>query len=247
MKNIELLNICYRFFNRFILASELVGELQSINNNVEINKIIEDIEEILKRYPNKTDIFVTETKNASNSINSKLKKIVNDENVDGEIKDKVANIISNNEKEIDSYDRWYKVFEYIINNDYFNESFDNLTDNELLDFVTTYIKAPNPPKLDQEEFDKLVNIGIEKDDREALWRLAFNYDETDLNIDNIVNYYIEKKDGYYLSELISAVDLDVDSIINRINDKELIKELIDKKDIIHLSEEQINKLKDKIY
>ena len=83
----------------------------------------------------------------------------------------------------------------------------------------------------QEEFDKLVKVGIEKDEREWLWRLAFNYERSKINFDNIVDYFIKKKDGYYLAELISAIGecLNIDSIINKIVDKELIEDLKKKK------------------
>ena len=105
-------------------------------------------------------------------------------------------------------------------------------------------------QLNNEEFDKLVKVGIEKDKREWLWRLAFNYERSNLNFDSIVDYFITKKDGYYLVELICAVDkcLDIDRIIDKINDKDLIEDLKNRKNVIssHISNEQFNRLINKL-
>lgn len=67
-----------------------------------------------------------------------------------------------------------------------------------------------------------------------------------MNFNSIVDYFIKKKDGYYLAELISAFGecLNIDEIIDKINDKELIEELKNRKSIIchYVSEEQFNRL-----
>ena len=62
MKNIELLNICYKFFNRFITADKLVEEIEKIdtsnlskNDVKEQNKLIEEIKTITKNIPNEED------------------------------------------------------------------------------------------------------------------------------------------------------------------------------------------------
>ena len=146
----------------------------------------------------------------------------------------------------DSYEIWYSVTDLINNNEYFNKCFNNLTDYELLEFIAQYIDAPMPPKISQKEFDNLVKAGIEKDEREWLWRLAFNYEEKYINFDDIVDYYIKVKDGYYLTELISVLrySLDIDKIIDKINDQDLINDLKERKDILIscISEDKYNKL-----
>lgn len=154
--------------------------------------------------------------------------------------DSIKNISNNSD------DKWFDITKIISNNDYFNKCYDSLSDYELLEFIAQNISAPYPPKLNQEEFDKLVKVGIEKDEREWLWRLAFNYVDKNINFDLIVDYYIKVKDGYYLSELISAVgeSLDIDLLIDKITDKELIEDLIKRKDSysIHFTDEQFDKL-----
>lgn len=153
------------------------------------------------------------------------------------------------EREIDSYERWFKITDCIDKNSYFTKTFESLNDCELLEFIAQNIQAPFPPKLTQEKFDKLVKTGIEKDEREWLWRLAFNYEKNKMNFDSIVDYFISKKDGYYLAELISAIgkSLNIDSIIDKVNDKELIEDLLERKNVIssYISDEHFNKLIEK--
>lgn len=63
--------------------------------------------------------------------------------------------------------------------------------------------------------------------REALWRLAFNYNHKGKDFTLIEDYFLQVKDYYYLTELISAVeeDLDKDRLLKKIiatHDKEFI-------------------------
>lgn len=147
---------------------------------------------------------------------------------------------------MDSYERWHTITECIEKNDYYNACFHQLSKYELLEFIAQYIQVPYPPQLTQEEFESLVQVGIEQDKREWLWRLAFNYEKSNINFDSIVDYFIEKKDGYYIAELICAIGecLDIDVMIDKINDKELIEDLKGRKSVldVYVSEEQFQKL-----
>ena len=249
MKNKDLLNICYKFFNRFITVNELIEKLKNLDLNKlskeekkEIKDLIKGIEDLAKKYPNQIDDYVIKKKEAIEEIIEKLDQATEDE----ELNKHVKNLKKDYKKEIDSHERWYAVTDYINNNKYFNACFDNLTKYELLEFIAQYICAPFPPQLKQNEFDELVKVGIEKDEREWLWRLAFNYETRDINFDEIVDYFIKMKDGYYLAELVSAIGstLDIDQLIDKINDKELIKDLKERKDVMghFVSEKQFEKL-----
>lgn len=212
MKNKELLNICYKFFNKFIDSNKLIELLKNID-----------------------------TKSLSKNDIKKTAELINE----------ISNIVEKySSEEKGSETEWIALMDCINNNEYFNKCFESLTDYELLEFIAQYICAPLPPYLEQEQFDKLVKTGIEHDKREWLWRLAFNYERYDLNFDSIVDYYIEKKDGYYIAELISAVgdNLDVDSIIDKIKDKPLIEDLRKRKESYTncITEEQFNRLISKL-
>jgi len=256
MKNKELLNICYKFFNRFITADELFEKLTNMNKEQltkeetrEINKMVNEIKMILDNVPNKVDDYVINKKQSIKNMIEKLEKILNNNDIDF-LNKKLDMLRKDYESEMDSDERWFAIADYIDKNDYFNKNFENLSDYELLEFISQNIKAPFPPQFGQEKFDTLVKVGIENDKREWLWRLAFNYEGRNINFDEIVNYFIDVKDGYYIAELISAVgnDLNVDEIIDKINDKELIEDLKSRKNVIlpFITEEQLNKIINKV-
>ena len=242
----EFLNICYKFFNRFITGGELIEKLSNIKNK-EINKIIKEIKNIIQTTPDEEDEYIKKEKQ---TIKKLIKRLENIPNKDEFINKQLEQLKKDYKRKRDSKERWFKITDYINNNEYFNECFENLSDYELLEFIAQYIQAPFPPNINQEEFEKIVKAGIEHDKREWLWRLAFNYNNKKINFDSIVDYFIKVKDGYYLTELISAVgeNLDLDKIIDKVNDKELIEDLITRKDIImhYFSEEQLNRIKEKL-
>ena len=257
MKNKELLNICYKFFNRFITADILIEQLTNIdktnlskNDIEETNKIISDIIKIADNTPNEVDEYVIKKKETISNLIKKIEQIPKDDNNSDFLNRQLDNLKKDYDREMDSHERWFAITDCIDKNDYFTKIFESLTDYELLEFIAQNIQAPFPPNLTQEEFDKLVKVGIEKDEREWLWRLAFNYERSKINFDNIVDYFIKKKDGYYLAELISAIGecLNIDSIINKIVDKELIEDLKKRKGVIssYVSDEQFNRLIDKL-
>ena len=257
MKNKELLNICYKFFNRFITADILIEQLTNIdktnlskNDIEETNKIISDIKKIADNTPNEIDEYVIKKKETISNLIKKIEQIPKDDNNSDFLNRQLDNLKKDYDREMDSHERWFAITDCIDKNDYFTKTFESLTDYELLEFIAQNIQAPFLPNLTQEEFDKLVKVGIEKDEREWLWRLAFNYERSKINFDNIVDYFIKKKDGYYLAELISAIGecLNIDSIINKIVDKELIEDLKKRKGVIssYVSDEQFNRLIDKL-
>lgn len=253
MKNKELLNICYKFFNRFITADKLIEELTNMDttdlskkNIEEQKKLIKEIKTIAQNIPNEIDEYVIQKKDQIKNIIDRFENIPKDDKNFDFLNKHLENLKKDYEKEMDSHERWFKITDCINKNSYFNKVFESLTDYELLEFIAQYISAPFPPNLTQEEFDRLVKIGIEKDEREWLWRLAFNYENSNIIFDSIVEYFIKKKDGYYLAELISVVGerLNIDKIMDMINDKELIEDLKNRKSVIsyYVSEEQFNRL-----
>ena len=253
MKNKELLNICYKFFNRFITADKLIEELTNMDttdlskkNIEEQKKLIKEIKTIAQNIPNEIDEYVIQKKDRIKNMIDRFENTPKDDKNLDFLNKHLENLKKDYEKEMDSHERWFKITDCINKNSYFNKVFESLTDYELLEFIAQNVSAPFPPNLTQEEFDRLVKIGIEKDKREWLWRLAFNYENSNINFDSIVEYFIKKKDGYYLAELISAVGerLNIDKIMDMINDKELIEDLKNRKSVIShfVSEEQFNRL-----
>ena len=188
MKNKELLNICYKFFNRFITADVLIEMLNNMDmknlSNKEkkkINNLIKEISEIEVNTPNEIDEYVINKKESINEIIKKIDIIPKDAIPEGFLNKYLTSLKNDYDKEMDSHDRWFKIIDCISNNEYFNNCFNSLSDYELLEFIAQYIEVPFPTKLNQEEFERLVKVGIEHDEREWLWRLALNYEQQNIN------------------------------------------------------------------
>lgn len=230
----DLVNIIYRYVNRFINSDELMDLLKNIDKTKfskkeikEIEKLIEEVKKIIECVPIEIDQVEIRRITSLNHILESLEKIKANEGNSDEAKEFVRNkydgLVKDKDKIRDSGPRYEKLYDLLVNNSVYINYCKKMNDLELLEFITQYISAPITPNIDQETFDDLVNAGIKKDKREALWRLAFNYDGKKKNFSRIVDYFIEKRDDYYLTELISAVQEDL-------NMNELIEKVINTKD-----------------
>ena len=237
MKNREFLDLCYKFFNRFITSGEFLDLLEkldlSIFSNDDKDSFIDfktHIRDMVETIPNEIDDYVKNEKDKIKSVIGRLEQIPKDEEFE-QLNNHVESLKKSYDKELDSHDKWFKIVEFIDENDFFNKSFDSLNDYELLEFITQYICTPLPPQLEQNRFDDLIRVGIENDEREWIWRMAVNYQYSGLNFDLIIDYFIEVKDSYYLSELMFALfdTLDIDSLIDKIKDDDLKKDMLEQK------------------
>lgn len=256
MKNKEFLTICYQAFNRFITAEEFIEMLSNMNKDSlskqereKIDQLLNEIKTISSNIQNEEDEYVIKRKESIKKHIDILETIPRNKENEEFLNKRLQDLTDDYHRPMDSYKRWHTITECIEKNDYYNACFHQLSKYELLEFIAQYIQVPYPPQLTQEEFESLVQVGIEQDKREWLWRLAFNYEKSNINFDSIVDYFIEKKDGYYLAELVCAIGecLDIDAMIDKINDKELIEDLKGRKSVldVYVSEEQFQKLFDK--
>ena len=244
--NKEMLNLCYKFFNRFITAVELVKELDDIIvDDKRFVSFKSDLKELVKSIPNVEDEYVRSEKAKIKNIIDKLSNVPKSEEFK-KLNDHVDSLKKDYKREFDSHERWFKITEFIDENEYFNECFDKMSKYEFLEFIAQYICAPFPPQISEEEFVEIVNEGIKHDEREWIWRMALNYERRGFDFSLISDYFIEVKDGYYLVELICAVkdSLDIDSILDKIEDQELIADVKDRKNILDncLTKKQMDKL-----
>lgn len=258
----DLVKLLYKYINKFINSKELLVSLKQIDlikysedEILKIKELIKDLEKIIKEIPNEID----EAEKKRLKDIDKLLNALNNENIyksldeDGldfvkrkkESLEKDKKIINDGGKLYDA------VVDLLDNNELINKYFDKMSNKEMLEFITEYISVPITPALTQSEFDDLVMVGIEEDKREALWRLAFNYNNKNKDFTKIVDYFILKRDAYYLEELVSAVeeDLDMKHLLKKVketNDKDFINEIIRRgKDIDYLfSEEELKKIKE---
>ncbi len=92
------------------------------------------------------------------------------------------------------------------------------------------------PEITQEQFDKIVSYIMENETeggnpKELVWRLCGCY--IGKNFNKVIDIYIEKRDAYYLSELVSYVD-------GQLDQEYLTKKMIETKDLKFIDEAMSN-------
>lgn len=230
----DLVSLMYKYINRFINSDELLESLEELDLNnftdeekVSIKKLIDDIKSIKDKIPNEVDEIEKNRLEINEKYVNGIDKILQNNTLENKLKEKFLKIreglLEDKKKVKDGGKLYESLFTLLADNDLINYYCDLLNDYELLEFIAQYISVPMPPQISQEKFDKIVKVGIENDEREWLWRLAFNYNEKNKDFSLIEDYFIEKRDDYYLIELISAVRDDL-------NMKKLKKKVIATKD-----------------
>lgn len=251
----ELVNLMYRYINRFINSNELIKELNRLDiSNYQdkeiINKLIKDIEEVREETSNEIDEVEKKRLEQIDRLFDKFKEVnTNDEQAKEFIEKQYSNLLKDKERVRDGGKLYTKIVDLLTNNSVINESASEMNDKELLTFITRYISVPLPPPIKQEDFNDLVKVGIEEDNREALWGLAVNYDKK-MDFTLIEDYFIEKRDAYYLIELISATDsINLDNLVGKVvatNDREFMIDLANRSlELSIFDKEDIDKIKEK--
>ena len=241
----DFVNIIYRYVNRFINSEELIHNLESLDKekfskqeNEEIEKIIKEVKEIVKTIPIKIDQIEINRLTMMNRLLDALDEAKISDSMDENKQEETRNFIQKRRKSLledqekvrDSGPRYEALYDCLVENKVYTKYCKNMNDLELLEFITQFISVPVTPNIDQETFDDLVEAGIKKDNRESLWRLAMNYNCKGKDFSKIEDYFIEKRDNYYLAELISGVneDLNLDRLTQKVlntGDSDFIKKL----------------------
>ena len=230
----DLVSLMYKYINRFINSDELLESLEELDLNnftdeekASIKKLIDDIKSIKDKIPNEVDEIEKNRLEINEKYVNGIDKILQNNTLENKLKEKFLKIreglLEDKKKVKDGGKLYESLFSLLADNNLINYYCDLLNDYELLEFIAQYISVPMPPQISQEKFDKIVKVGIENDEREWLWRLAFNYNEKNKDFSLIEDYFIEKRDDYYLTELISSVREDL-------NMKKLKKKVIATKD-----------------
>lgn len=251
----ELVNLMYRYVNRFINSNELIKELKKIDicnyqDKEVINKLIKDIEEVREKTPNEIDKVEKKRLEEIDNLLDKFKEVNTSDNELKEfIEKQYNNLLKEKEKIKDGSKLYTKITDLLTNNSVINKSASKMNDKELLTFITRYISVPLPPPIKQEDFNDLVKVGIKEDNREALWRLAVNYDKK-MDFTLIEDYFIDKRDSHYLIELISTTDsINLDNIVSKVvatNDRKFMINLANRSlELSIFTKEDIDKIKEK--
>lgn len=230
----DLVNIVYKYVNRFINSDKLIELLEEIDKTKfskeeikEIEKLLEEVKKVIKNTPIEIDEMEQKREKSLNNMLKKIEKAKKNDKNSKDAKEFIEKEYNNllKEKSIkrDSGPKYEEINNLLINNSVYLRYCKNMSISKLLEFITQYICAPVVPNISDETFYNLVKIGIKEDKREALWRLAFNYNGKKKDFTPIADYFIEKRDDYYLVELISAVQSDL-------NLKKLVDKVMNTKD-----------------
>ena len=217
----DLVSLMYKYINRFINSDELLESLEELDLNnftdeekASIKKLIDDIKSIKDKIPNEVDEIEKNRIEINEKYVNGIDKILQNNTLENKLKEKFLKIreglLEDKKKVKDGGKLYESIYILLADNKLINHFWDLMNDYELLEFIAQYISVPIPPQIDQEKFNDLVKVGIKNNEREWLWRLAFNYNRKNKDFSLIEDYFIEKKDGYYLTELISAVREDLD-------------------------------------
>lgn len=239
----DLVDLMYRYINKFINSDTLIKELGKVDltkynktEQKEITKLISDVKKAKETIPNEFDEVEQKRLSHINQLLATLSTAKSNDNLDEKISEfleKQYNQLLKDKEHIRDGGKLYStIFELMTHNSVVNKYAGKMEALELLEFITQYISAPMPPEINQEAFNDLARAGIKEDKRESLWRLAFNYNHKQKDFTLIEDYFIKKRDAYYLTELISAVkeDLDMPRLIDKIaktDDRKFIDEVIE--------------------
>lgn len=217
----NLVTLMYKYINRFINSDELLESLEELDlkifskeEKISINKLIDDIKIIKDKTANEIDEIEKNRLETIERIVSDINIILESDNLEKDLREKIEHrkeyLLEDKKKVKDGGKLYESIYILLADNKLINHYWNLMNDYELLEFIAQYISVPIPPQIDQEKFNDLVEVGIENDEREWLWRLAFNYNRKNKDFSIIEDYFIEKKDSYYLTELISAIPEDLD-------------------------------------
>lgn len=217
----NLVTLMYKYISRFINSDELLESLEELDlkifskeEKISINKLIDDIKIIKDKTANEIDEIEKNRLETIERIVSNINIILESDNLEKDLREKIEHrkeyLLEDKKKVKDGGKLYESIYILLADNKLINHYWDLMNDYELLEFIAQYISVPIPPQIDQEKFNDLVKVGIKNNEREWLWRLAFNYNRKNKDFSLIEDYFIEKKDSYYLTELISAVREDLD-------------------------------------
>jgi len=228
----DLVDLMYKYINKFINSDELLINFDNIDFSKYNDDEIDEINVLIKKIKNVKATVLNQIDDIEKNRLKKIDNIINLISKSEDMNNLHEKLVRDREKIRDGGELYNQIFNLLTQNKLINKYANEMNDEEVFDFITRYISAPLPPTLNQNEFNDLVKVGIKNDKREGLWRLAFNYSHKNIDFKLIEDYFIDKLDAYYLTELISAVkdDLNVEKLIEKIinsKNKDFIGKIIE--------------------
>lgn len=213
--------IVYKYINRGYDYKEVLNALKEVDSTNYssddkklIKELIERIDNAYNTIPNEEDEYLIKDEEKLKGIISNLTIVLNNFRGTDEDKGKLTQQLESLKGDLNKKRDGGKLFIEISNifkeSEFIDKLVDNMSIEEELDLINTFICAPFPFNIDENEFKKLVDYSIKNDKRESLWRLAFNYEDYEFDFTEIIDYFILKRDYWYLVELMSAISETID-------------------------------------
>lgn len=159
-----------------------------------------------------------------------LEELNNLMNENSKDKTEISNIIKEVNNIISSDKSREELEEHILNNEYHKETAKSMTPLDVANMIGESFSSKKLPTIEQEFFNDMADSLIKEDNKGYLWRLALNYNN-EFDMDKLETYFIDTRDTYYLTELISVLDEpNYYRIANKLidtKDKEFISDIID--------------------
>ncbi len=151
-----------------------------------------------------------------------------------------------------NYELYDAIYELFLNNPLYKELASDVNSKDLMLLITDYMKVKNPPYVNQQEFEQLVEDAIDSiDPKENCLRLALNYELYNLDFSKIEDYLIETRDAWYMAQYVGSIDnysYNLDNLLLKIcstNDYKYINNLLNTEPFTNeLSIEQIKQLEE---
>ena len=177
----DLVDLMYRYINKFINSKELLKKLKKIDLTKypleevqEIEQLILDVKDIINNTPNEIDEEEKERLAHADHLLESLESIRSSSGLDDKTRktiEKQYNKIAEDKKVVRDGGKLYAdLFDLLTKHLLVCNYAMNMNDEELLDFITNYIYAPIPPAINQDGFNDLVGVGIKKDRRRYQFR-----------------------------------------------------------------------------
>lgn len=227
----KLLELKYDYLNKYIKSEELVIELEKLNFKKysenecqELKSMIEEIKNIHETTPNEID---EDEKKRLEDINNLLKAFERSFNprkkMDKDLKEfimgRIEELKFEKEQVRDCGKLYDKISLILLNCQVMDKIEKNLSDKSFLDFVTSKSYSFKVPIIDQEKFDRVLELAFGKRQKNQLCQLIINFDSLrNISFDNAFTYLILKRDAENLIKILTSLErqIDYNEMIDRI-------------------------------
>lgn len=156
----DLVNIVYRYINRFINSEQLVKSLENIDKSnftkketLELDKLLDEVKNIINTVPIEIDQIEINRRDSLNGVLKKLDELKTSEIAEEKTKDyadkRYNDLLFDMEEIRDSGPRYEKLKDLLLHNSVYINYREKMDDLELLDLIAQYFSSPVVPNITQ--------------------------------------------------------------------------------------------------